>query len=307
MRGVFDQLSWQVYTDGTSILQLVSTQLDEQEELRQRIRDQLARDYPPDALAWISTVTWTAATLVPLTSFDLSDVKSWPTWKDTAKVKFFTERITSGWNKPIVSVKVPGSRHLDPIDGHTRLSVCWKLRRPVLSWIGKAHAVHGPWEEMHRRQRGMTKNQQTANFTAEPDQLIELGEPISDEAYQGLLSARRSARSAYPTGDLRRVSAERAVRKARKQRNLSRESVPEIPTVTRQLELVPHDVLLEERRKAQLQYPAGHPERIRAERAVRRSRSLSRCTEPEERNSVIHSLPKPAREFVEDLINANFG
>lgn len=305
MQGVFDQLSWQEYTDGASILQLVSTQLDKQEVLRKQIRDQLARDYPPNALAWISNVTWSSATLVPLASFDLHDVKNWPTWQDKAKIKFFTERITAGWSKPIVSVKVPGTRYLDPIDGHTRLGVCWRLRRPVLSWVGKAHTVHGPWEGMHRQQRGMTENQQAANFAVVPDELIELGEPISDEAYQGLLYARRNARSAYPTGDVRRVAAERAVRQARKARNLAREAPEETVTVSGQL--VPHDVLLEERRNAQLKYPTGHPKRVKAERAVRRSRTLASCAEPEKRESVIHSLPKPARDYVEGLINANFG
>ena len=275
MQSVFDQLSWDTDTDATSILQLVSAQLSTQEELRQRINDQLSGDYPASALAWISTVTWKPATLVPLTSFDLSDVRDWPTWKDTDKIAFFTEKIKSGWQKPLVSVKVPGTRYLDPIDGHTRLSICWKLKRPVLTWIGKTYSVHGPWELMHRQQRGMTVNQKEAAFTGVHDQLISFSGPVDDDTYQSLLLSRKKAREEFPTGDCRRIAAERAVRQARKTRNLSVEDRVE-DTVSDQLELTEHRELLELRRIAQSDFPPGHPERIQAERAVRHSRASSR-------------------------------
>lgn len=221
MPGVFDQLNWQHHTDGYELLQLVSDQLDTQESIRQRIRQQLVRDYPPTALAWLSTVTWSPATLVPLSSFDLRGIKEWPTWQDKRKLKTFTEKIESGWHKPIVAIKLPGGRYLIPIDGHTRLTVYYSLKRPVLAWVGKTHSVHGEWEVFHDKQRGMTSNQQKTEFTTVHEQLLielDAGSVLTEQAYQELLLARRTARSQYESGHPERIAAERSVRLARKQR-----------------------------------------------------------------------------------------
>jgi hypothetical protein len=274
---VFDQLSWEAETSPETILQLVSLQLNAQEKIRLQIRKQLLKDYPPDAVSWIDTVTWNPPTLVPLTSFDLRGVEKWPTWQDKKKIATFIEKIKDGWHKPIVVVKTPGARFLTPLDGHTRLSVYWKLKRPPYAWVGKTSAASGPWDTFHRKQRGMTKEQNKSNLTSVCDQLltIELGGSISEDQYQLFLLSRREARSAYPPGHPDRVSAERSVRKARK----LRQPIEEINEDTRAdvLEVVshlPHTMLLAARREAQTRYPPGHPERVVAERAVRRSRSV---------------------------------
>jgi hypothetical protein len=272
---VFDQLSWTQDTEASVLLQLVSTQLDAQEEIRQRIRHQLAKDYPASALAWLPTVTWSAPTLVPLTSFDLRGIAKWPTWDDKKKIATFTEKIKSGWHKPIVSIKVPGARHLLPIDGHTRLSVYWKLKRPPYAWVGKAHSVNGPWEHFHRQQRGMSMNQKEAGFANGFEPVAEL----TEEMYQQLLAERRDARSLHVPGHPERVAAERAVRQARRVRSFAEpsERVTELATpkttVISSGSDAPHAELLSQRRAAQDNYPAGHPERVRAERAVRQSRA----------------------------------
>lgn len=244
MRSVFDQLNWRIDTDASTLVQLVSTQLDAQEKIRQRVRQQLSGDYPPDALSWLPTVTWSAPTLVPLSSFDLHGIADWPTWDDKEKIRTFIDKIQAGWHKPIVAIKTPGSRYLTPIDGHTRLSVYWKLKRPVLAWVGKAHAQRGPWEDFHQQQRGMTRQQKAAGFTSVYGQLIELdnftpggpavrhvrsargvaffhepiGTPITEAEYQALLAQRRAARASKPAGHPDRIAAERAVRQARKLR-----------------------------------------------------------------------------------------
>ncbi|HEV2174253.1 MAG TPA: ParB/Srx family N-terminal domain-containing protein [Nitrospira sp.] len=287
MTSVFDQLSWTMDTDPAALIQLVSTQLDEQETVRSRVREQLVKDYPADALSWLPTVTWSPPTLVPLSSFDLSGITKWPTWDDKKKIALFTEKIASGWHKPIIAVKIPGSRYLLPIDGHTRLSVYWKLHRPVLAWIGKAHSATGPWEHFHRKQRGMTPSQRKLGFASVNDQLAEFANVesaivITDEHYQLLLAQRRSAREMHEPGHPDRIMAERFVRQARKLRNVNgveksepapkRTIVEEIAT-GEMSELMPeHSELLLARREAQKKYPPGHPERVKAERDVRQSR-----------------------------------
>lgn len=303
MASVFDQLCWTSDTNPNELLQLVSTQVDAQEELRKRIRHHLERDYSAAALSWLPTVTWSPPTLVPLSSFDLSGIEKWPTWNDKAKIKAFTEKIESGWHKAIVAIKVPGARYLLPIDGHTRLSVYWKLKRPVLAWVGKAHSVNGPWDTFHRQQRGMSQNQKEASFASICEQLLD-GE-ITADVYELILAERRSAREIFPPGHPDRVNAERAVRQARKLRIIEaatdvglesdQDSVDDEVDQTQQeaqeslataqfeqgvvgaSDSSSHSDLLATRKKAQSTYPPGHPERVKAEGAVRRSRAAAKA------------------------------
>jgi hypothetical protein len=271
MASVLDQIEWDRETDAGLLLQLVSTQIDSQDAIRVQVRQQLDKDYPASALGWLPTVTWSAPTLVPLTSFDLSGIQQWPTWKDTEKVAKFVERIKSGWHKPIVVVKVPGGRYLVAIDGHTRVCAYYKLKLPVLAWIGKTHATHGPWEAFHSKQRGSAIDPKDITFANVSQQLQEASE-ITDSRYRSLLAVRRYARTEHPPGHPDRVSAEREVRIARKLRPRPivklTNGYPEIGEE--------HSELLARRREAQAQYPAGHPERVKAERNVRRSRSRMR-------------------------------
>ena len=249
MLSVFDQLDW-TDTNPVALLQLVAEQVDSQEALRKRIRIHLEKDYPASALSWLPTVTWNAPTLVPLSSFDLRGIEKWPTWQDKAKIRAFTEKIESGWHKPIVAIKIPGARYLLAIDGHTRLGIYWKLKRPVHAWVGKAHSVKGPWDVFHQQQRGMTDAQKKADFASIADRLLELAEfvpggsavrnvrsargvyfsrtlsgvPITEPEYQLLLASRRAARAVHEAGHPDRIAAERAVRQARKLRSSGTEA-----------------------------------------------------------------------------------
>lgn len=354
MLSVFDQLDWTEDTNPAVLLQLVSAQLDDQEVLRQRIRMHLEKDYPASALSWLPTVTWNPPTLVPLSSFDLKGIQDWPTWQDKAKIKAFTEKIESGWHKPIVALKIPGARYLLPIDGHTRLSIYWKLKRPVHAWVGKAHSVTGPWEGFHSRQRGMSAGQKKADFASISDRLLELAEfvpggpavrrvrsargvyffkapigtPITEEEYQSLLASRRAARAAHDAGHPDRVAAERAVRQARKLRGAGGADIDtgagsasadpvsqEVNEVSQSADQAlagvkaeasaegtggpsaSHSDLLSARRDAQSKYPAGHPERVAAERAVRQSRKAAR-TKIEPTESPTAEAAKPTEEGV---------
>lgn len=299
MSSVFDQLNW-TSDNSSELLQLVSTQLDTQEELRKRIRHHLERDYSAAALSWLPTVTWSAPTLVPLSSFDLRGIDKWPTWDDKEKIKTFSEKIQGGWHKAIVAIKVPGARYLLPIDGHTRLSVYWKLKRPVLAWVGKAHTLHGPWDTFHRQQRGMSANQKAAGFANSLETLLD-GE-ITSEVYELILAGRREARETFPPGHPDRVNAERAVRQARKLRIIETtvtgdldsdlDSVDDEVDQTQQeaqeslatakveqgiLDEGSHSDLLAKRKQAQANFPPGHPERVKAEGAVRRSRAAAKA------------------------------
>jgi hypothetical protein len=119
-----------------------------------RVKAQLARDYPPGALSWVSGLSWQGPQQVPVMQIDRStgDTK----WSDAAadkrKVELFRKRITGGFRKPVVLIRMPGRRLLFAMDGHTRILACTALGVPVTAWIGTAKTDAGPWLKAHDRQ-----------------------------------------------------------------------------------------------------------------------------------------------------------
>lgn len=119
-----------------------------------QVKRQLARDYPPGALSWVDSLTWTGPVQVPVGQVDRSTgTAEWSAAaKDTAKLALFRHKIAGGFRKPIVLVRTPGGGKLFAVDGHSRTLACTALRIPVTAWVGTAATAHGPWEQAHSRQ-----------------------------------------------------------------------------------------------------------------------------------------------------------
>jgi predicted ABC-type ATPase len=119
----------------------------------EEVKLQLARDYPPGALAWVDDLAWTKGPVqVPTRQLDRSD----PNWKlaaaDKRKIASMVSSLRSGARKPVVAVRRPGTNLLRLVDGHSRSLASIALGRPVTAWVGTAKTASGPWDAVHKRQ-----------------------------------------------------------------------------------------------------------------------------------------------------------
>lgn len=118
-----------------------------------RVRAQLADDYPPDAMAWIDGAHWSGPESVPTADIDYSDAKQWQASSEPDKVARFTRKIRAGKLKPIILVNTPDDRRYIIIDGHHRALAYRQLGVPAMAYIGTVPTTAGPWDEMHASQR----------------------------------------------------------------------------------------------------------------------------------------------------------
>jgi hypothetical protein len=118
------------------------------------VRAQLAEDFPPDALGWVTdgTVTWTGPQLVPLSEVDFSDAGDWAAAHQPDRVAKFAKRLRKGKTvKPAVLIRVPDGR-LVVADGHHRALAAQQTGRPVLAYVGRTTKQTGPWDSLHSSQ-----------------------------------------------------------------------------------------------------------------------------------------------------------
>ena len=120
----------------------------------QEVKLQLARDYPPGALAWVDTLTWSASPAqVPTALLDRDGDPNWAlAAKDKLKIASMVSSLRSGAQKPLVAIRRPGTRLLRLVDGHSRAWACVALGRPVTAWVGTSKTPTGPWDAVHSRQ-----------------------------------------------------------------------------------------------------------------------------------------------------------
>lgn len=123
--------------------------------IAERVKAQLAGDYPPGALSWVSTLQWQGPQQVPVTQIDRTrgDTDWQAAAADKAKLQVMRKRIGAGWKKPVILVRAKGAARLFAVDGHSRVLSCEALGQPVMAYIGTAGTATGPWEVTHRRQR----------------------------------------------------------------------------------------------------------------------------------------------------------
>lgn len=116
-----------------------------------RVKEQLARDYPPGALGWVTDLSWQGPVRIPLDQVDRT-AGDWSAAEDKRKVAAFAKRISAGWRKPVVAIRRPGTRLLYLVDGHTRAAASAQIGQPVTAYIGTAKTAHGAWEAAHAKQ-----------------------------------------------------------------------------------------------------------------------------------------------------------
>lgn len=119
----------------------------------QEVRLQLARDYPPGALAWVDEIRWLPRpVMVPTRQLDRTDD---PNWKlagaDKLKIASMVSSLRSGARKPVVAIRRPGTKLLRLVDGHSRALASIALGQPVTAWVGTAKTSTGDWDDVHGR------------------------------------------------------------------------------------------------------------------------------------------------------------
>jgi len=123
-----------------------------------KVFQQVAQDYPPEAMAWMHHATWTGPVRVPLTH--IQPDMQWLDQTDPNHVGDFTERLEQGKKlKPLLLVKTPSGALLELVDGHHRFTAedeyaaAHNNPHPdARAFIGVVDADHGPWETMHEHQ-----------------------------------------------------------------------------------------------------------------------------------------------------------
>lgn len=125
----------------------------ESDATRDRVRAQLAEDYPAKSMTWIDTAVWSGPESVPTSDIDYSNEEKWAASHESGKVDKFTEKIKAGKLKPIILVNTPDARRYIIIDGHHRALAYRKLGIPAMAYIARVHSTSGPWDQMHSSQR----------------------------------------------------------------------------------------------------------------------------------------------------------
>lgn len=117
-----------------------------------KVFQQVAEDYPPEAMAWMHHAAWMGPVPTPLdhidwTPYDMHGV-------DPAKVERFVQRLRDGKKlKPALLVKTPSGDKLTLVDGHHRYLAAAELMQPVRAYVGTVDQDEGPWDLMHEYQR----------------------------------------------------------------------------------------------------------------------------------------------------------
>jgi hypothetical protein len=154
------------------------------QSIADKVKAQLAGDYPPGALDWCSDLAWQGPVRVPLAQVDRTAGKAdWDAAAaDKAKIQGMAKRIRAGWAKPVVLVRAKGAARLFAVDGHSRLLACGSIGQPVTAWIGTAQTATGGWQSAHARQlagggEAIELSAQTARLASTPSPAGKPGGP----------------------------------------------------------------------------------------------------------------------------------
>jgi hypothetical protein len=120
--------------------------------LPEEIIDSIKNDYPPEAIDWIRSEKWDGPERISLDEIDYSNSANWFAAGEPQKVQDQAARIASGWEKPILLVKTPGSTKYLIVDGHHRSLAYAHNEKSALAYVATVSQTHGPWDEMHDQQ-----------------------------------------------------------------------------------------------------------------------------------------------------------
>ena len=128
------------------------------------VYDQLAENFPVEALDWVHEGAWAGPLMVKLPMIDWHDMESWSAFHEQDRVRHFERLIQRGEHfNPVVMVRVPGRKRFRIVDGHHRAMAYKALGKPVRAWVGviPQRAVL-PAEETHSSQEHQGASPQNA-------------------------------------------------------------------------------------------------------------------------------------------------
>jgi len=102
---------------------------------------QMARNFPPDAIAWVKRARWIGPVNVPWDRVDTDDKDKWAASHQPEKVNEFVRQIRqhNGHVAPSIIVQEPNSNRGFLVDGHHRALAREKLGQKVLAYVGNIH------------------------------------------------------------------------------------------------------------------------------------------------------------------------
>lgn len=115
---------------------------------------QLAKNFPPSAIAWVRKASWSGPKMIALDQVDTGDRSEWDASHEPGTVarkrKTLRKKLAAGEHpKPVVMVKRPGSGKYLIADGHHRfLAAEAEDQAAVWAYVGKVDAEDGPWNQM---------------------------------------------------------------------------------------------------------------------------------------------------------------
>lgn len=119
----------------------------------QAVAAQLARNFPPSALGWVSEASWTGPRRVPLADVDTDSRDSWDASDEPGNVARFAAKLRKRHAegrelKPAVLVRRPSGK-LVLADGHHRyLAYEQDGQGYVWAYVGKVSKQTGPWDRL---------------------------------------------------------------------------------------------------------------------------------------------------------------
>ncbi len=131
----------------------ISQRGDSTAGVTESVYQQLAEDFPPDAIAWVRATHWEGPVQVPIDQIDFSNEEEWRATQEPEKLASFQDKIEKGQRKPLVLVNEPNNERLIIVDGHHRALAYKSLGEPVVAYVGHVASVSGPWDVMHASQR----------------------------------------------------------------------------------------------------------------------------------------------------------
>jgi len=119
----------------------------------QDVYDQLAQNFPADALGWVKGMRWTGPVSVPLENIDFSDQDTWAASSEPARVDKTVRKIRAGKPvKPAVLIQRPDGTTM-VADGHHRAEGAQRAGVALRAYVGHPDKATGPWDELHSSQQ----------------------------------------------------------------------------------------------------------------------------------------------------------
>jgi HK97 family phage portal protein len=118
------------------------------------VYSQLAANFPPGAIKWVKSASWSGPKMIPLKDVDVADRDEWNASHEPGRIakarKRLRKRTMAGDHpKPVVLVKTPGSGKWIIADGHHRfLAAEAEDQAGIWAFTGKVDREDGPWMVM---------------------------------------------------------------------------------------------------------------------------------------------------------------